>query len=744
MKWYNVKLILQRELRDQLRDRRTIFMIAVLPLLLYPLIGVSFLQVAQFVQESPVRVLLIGRDDLPAEPRFVVGTDENEQGLQIAPELFSSPERARLVVLTADSGLSVSRENIERLARDALRSNEYDVVVYIPPSFAKQIDDHLLSDRDTGPVPSPMVCFSGAKDRSRAAYDRVGMLLDRWRDQMIELALSDRQIPESIAEPFQITNRDVSQSTSLRAAMWSKILPFVLIVWALTGAFYPAIDICAGEKERGTLETLLSSPAERREIVWGKLLTVVIFSIATSLLNLISLTVTGAVIIARINPIQSDGGASILGPPPLSTMGWLFLALLPLAALFSALALAFATMARSSKEGQYYLMPLLLVTMPLAVIPVMPSTEINLGNSLIPITGVMLLLRCLIEGDYASAIRYALPVIGVTALCCRLAVGWAVHQFNDESVLFDESERFDLKLLLYHFVRDRSNTPTCAEAFMCGVILLLLQFFVRLVAPAPISWSSFVVSTAIVQLALIVAPVLLMTTMLTSSPVSTLLLRIPRFSVVFAAVLLAVFLHPAAVGMRELVQWLYPISPETLEQLSGFAKIAEGVPMWQMIALLAFMPAICEELAFRGFILSGMRHIGSKGTAILLSSAFFGIVHGMLQQSLNAFVLGLLLGYIAVHTGSILPCMIFHGCHNGLQLFSASFMNGDFVESHPRMEQFLVESVQMPGSYVYRVPILILSILASGSLLCWFRSLPYTRSAEEQLQDTLDKQGANA
>ena len=58
--------------------------------------------------------------------------------------------------------------------------------------------------------------------------------------------------------------------------MWSKILPFVVLIWALTGAFYPAIDLCAGEKERGTLETLLSSPAQRSEIVWGKLLSVVI------------------------------------------------------------------------------------------------------------------------------------------------------------------------------------------------------------------------------------------------------------------------------------------------------------------------------------------------------------------------------------------------------------------------------------------------------------------------------------
>ncbi len=78
------------------------------------------------------------------------------------------------------------------------------------------------------------------------------------------------------------------------------------MIWALTGAFYPAIDLCAGEKERGTLETLLSSPAQRSEIVTGKLLTVMLFSIATSVLNLVSMGLTGALVISHL-PIADPG-----------------------------------------------------------------------------------------------------------------------------------------------------------------------------------------------------------------------------------------------------------------------------------------------------------------------------------------------------------------------------------------------------------------------------------------------------
>ena len=102
-----------------------------------------------------------------------------------------------------------------------------------------------------------------------------------WRIASVEQQSGASTSPAVAARPFERKQIDVASRVRRRAAIWSKILPFVLMIWALTGAFYPAVDLCAGEKERGTLETLLSSPAARSEIVWGKLLTVMTFSMAT-------------------------------------------------------------------------------------------------------------------------------------------------------------------------------------------------------------------------------------------------------------------------------------------------------------------------------------------------------------------------------------------------------------------------------------------------------------------------------
>ncbi len=113
-------------------------------------------------------------------------------------------------------------------------------------------------------------------------------------------------------------------------------------------------------------------------------------------------------------------------------------------------------------------MPLVLITMPLVILPMAPGVELNLGNSLIPLTGLVLLLRALLEGNYLAALPYAAPVVGVTLLCCVMAVRWAVDQFNKEDVLFRESERLDVRLWLRHLVRDRGATPSVMESLFCG------------------------------------------------------------------------------------------------------------------------------------------------------------------------------------------------------------------------------------------------------------------------------------
>ncbi|HEX4149313.1 MAG TPA: ABC transporter permease, partial [Pirellulales bacterium] len=263
MNWFNVKLIFRREVRDQLRDRRTLFMIAVLPMLLYPLLGMSLFQVAQFIREQPTRVLLLGGADLPTTPALI------EDG-QFAPQLLSDPDRQRLIELHL---ATVPAKEAAQRARRGVEDGEFEAVVCVPPDFARRLElfrqdlNHRASHDGRSAaaaedlrVPSPEIYYNTAKEKSQLAYIRVSKVLDRWTDEIGRENLKSSDLPELTARPFGLTGHDIAEEEQRKAAVWSKILPFLLLIWALTGAFYPAVDLCAGEKERGTLETLLSSP----------------------------------------------------------------------------------------------------------------------------------------------------------------------------------------------------------------------------------------------------------------------------------------------------------------------------------------------------------------------------------------------------------------------------------------------------------------------------------------------------
>jgi sodium transport system permease protein len=759
MKWANVKLIFLREAKDQLRDRRTLFTIAVLPVLLYPLLGMTFMQISQFMREHPTRVWVIGSAHLPQDPPLILDG-------RFAADFASEHDNNLLELVIAEESPADLGSDLPAIAREKIRSGQFDTVLIFDPGFGEQLDQFRRSvsaahkkrmDDDaseateppakTGiasqslgekraPVPGPEVIYNTADDKSRIAFHRLNHVLQGWRRSLVEQNLKASLVPVEASDPFNLVNTDVAEEETLSAATWSKVLPFILIVWALTGAFYPAIDLCAGEKERGTLETLLSSPAMRSEIVWGKLLTVMMFSMATSLLNLLSMGMTGFVIYQQLSRSVDMSMAMNLGPPPLSAVFWLVLALIPISALFSALALAIAAFARSSKEGQYYLLPLLMIMMPLMMLPLLPSAELDLGTSLIPVSGLMMLLRSLIEGQYGQSLAFLPPVVLVTGACCLFAVRWAVHQFQNESVLFRESERFGVGLWMRHLIRDRADTPNVAEAIACGVLLLMIRFFAGFMAAAPAGWPDLVVLMLITQVVLIAGPPVIMASFLTRSPTRTLSLRWPTWKSIPAAILVAVCLHPSVLWLAEGIQHLYPISAETVQQLKPFTDLLAEQPLLHVLLLMALAPAICEELAFRGFILSGLRGTGRKWTAILISSLFFGLAHGLLQQSLAAFFVGIVIGFIAVQTGSLLPAIAYHFTHNALAI-SISRVPDSWWDANQSWTRFFVHKTE--SGHLYHWPVALLFALAALALLQWFRAQPYQRYDEESLQERLNR-----
>jgi sodium transport system permease protein len=663
MRWSIIRLIWGRELRDQLRDRRTMFVMVLLPLLIYPLGGVGLMQIVLGSGQKQSTVGISGAQYLPpnlqpAPPNsFPPLLQRDGERTSILDSYFRLPiEQSLLAVQILDSA-----------DRTPLDQGAVDLILIVPADFRAQLDA-----RET----PQLTILSRPDDRSRQASQRLSIVLDRWKNALKEVRFVREKLPVDFDQPFLIVDPDLANYAPRRPMelifdLLTRIFPFVLVLWSLAGALYPAVDLCAGEKERGTMETLLISPASREEIVWGKFLTIWVFSGVTALLNLVSMAATSWGFSSKL----AAGSLNLL------SFAWCIVLLLPLSAFFSALCLSIGAYARSTKEGQYYLMPLFVMVMPLVFLTLAPGVELNPFYSMVPITGVSLLLQKLIQvGRPDPALwLYFVPVLVPMVIYSWLALRWAIIQFQREEVLFREAERLEIGLWLRRLLREREPRPSAGQAMFCFTVVLGLSWF-------SLGFGSELLATNIIRfLAFVATPTLLMAFLLTTQPRQSLAVRIPPAWAWLVTLALAIFLTPL---MKELTLFLLGLNPNLerlIEQYSPFIeylrKLSREGPAdvgrwWQTLVIFAILPAVCEELTFRGFILTGLQRRFRPRTAVLLSSFLFSLMQMNVFQFVPTFLVGVVLAYLTTRCGSILPSMLLHILYNALLLTPALLWPG--------------------------------------------------------------------
>lgn len=748
MNWLNVKLIFLREVRDQVRDRRTLFMVAVLPLLLYPAMGIGMLQMTLLFSEQPRTVVILGEKHLPP-PQLLEGdkfvsnwftnptdadklkviTDSSVElgggGLNASRNLklveqartlrerveqhtaiesdvkqveASQRELLKNPATLSDEALKASQERIRQLKAkqeaidhelmDLFASSQIQVLIVVPDGLRENIErvNRLIVERQTADVdgfnyPRPTIVKNRADDKSVVAYARVHEVLDAWENEILRQRLSAADLPEELTKPVGSAPFELAAEEQISASVWSKMFPALLVIMAVTGAFYPAVDVAAGEKERGTMETLLICPATRTEIVLGKFFTVMCFSMSTALLNLMSIGATGHYMLSVAGGMGRGAlaNAGVITLPTAPALAWLVILLVPLSAFYSAMCLALATFARSSKEGQYYLTPLLMVSIGLTVFCLSPAVEIypvhqaSWFYSVMPVVNIALLLKALLlNPGNTGALIFAAPVLVTSVGYSLLALWWAIEQFSSEGVLFRDGERFEVALWLRHLLREKEPTPNFTESGFCFVVIMLAQFVsmralgqsVASVTPDQMGMQMMKLML-IQQLAIIACPALFMALILTTSVRQSLRLWLPNWKFLAIAALLPFALHPLSLELMASLHWFFPQLPDgVVRQLRAMGDTEQ--PLALILVAFAAAPAICEELAFRGFILTGFSRNGRTRVAIGLSALTFGVMHMIPQQVFNATLLGVVLGLIALRSNSLLPGVIFHFLFNSL------------------------------------------------------------------------------
>lgn len=622
MRWGTVRTVLAKELRETIRDRRTLFMMLVLPTLLYPAILVLVQQLAIFGQKQlgaePAKVAIAGAD--PALVRFMDG----------------------------DSAIRVFSAESATVA--AVREGKVEAAVLVTAAPA-QADGSRQA----------RILFDASDDRSRRAQELADARLDAWSDTLLAVRLRSAGLPPTFARPLAVADSSVATAEEAGGYALGRFLPLILVMMTLLGAFYPAIDLAAGEKERGTLETLLTAPVPAHEIVAGKFAAVALIGMAAAAANLASMLLTFQSGIFRFGT-----AAQIRFTMPAGSAVLVLLALVPLAVLFAAVFLGLAVRAQSFKEAQNALTPAqLAATLPLFIVT-LPGIDFTPALALVPVVGVAMFFRELMTGDppLIPSLLSVLATIGYAAL----ALVFAARAFGREEVLFGGGSGQALKsggwgerMRGWRTAERGIPLPAEAMAFIAGIALLYFHLGTRL--QGSLGERGLLAS----QWLLLALPAVAFAVLGPYDVRKTLAIRAPSARTLLAAAMIALGGIPVGWLIIWLEMQMFKDGVESLMPLQQMLTAGDARRALWLFFLVAITPAICEELVFRGVLLQSLGREMRGWQAVALSAAVFGAFHLSFETALRflptAFI-GLLMGWVVWHSRSIFASMLMHLLNN--------------------------------------------------------------------------------
>ena len=408
MKWNYILTVFLKELQDSLRDRRTLLSMIVIPTLLMPVImfGFGFVmsKVVKKAKSEASAIVIIGGDDSPG----VVSA-------------LKADGKFKVIAPSMDFKKMVSEKHIR-------------VAVEIPAGFEAAL-------KAGEPMTVTLYHYEGEM-KSGMGVGEADRFFRNLREKTVETRLTDRGLPATLVKPFDIKRQNVAPPEKVGGNIIGGLVPYIIIILCFTGAMYPAIDLTAGEKERGTMETLLCSPVHRVNIVLGKFLMVLTASLATIALTLVSTAgsiLIGSKVLAgagRATAARASGGGGAGFIPTIDPAGILgvFAMIAPFALFFAAVLLTISLAAKSYKEAQSYVSPLMIVVILPAMMGMMPGIELTAKTALIPILNVCLACKEMLSGVWHW--NYLALIFGSTGVYAAVAVALCVKMFNRESVMF--------------------------------------------------------------------------------------------------------------------------------------------------------------------------------------------------------------------------------------------------------------------------------------------------------------------
>lgn len=604
-------IVFRKEMIDLLRDRRSVFAMIVFPIVIQPILLFGMARMDEY-----------GKKKL------------SNQEIRVAIDGGLAELSDRIL---ADS--LVKRVEVGDM-RAAVRDGDVDIALVLPERLP-----------DPGKAAVTMVLlYDESRDLSRKASSLIATTVDNWVSEIREERLESLSLPP-LSFYLPLTETNLANEESMRGANLGKIAAFLIVFLLLNGASFAAVDLFAGERERKTIETILTSLVGRGSVVAGKFATVVVAALTATLLFLIS-----TVLLSKFGWIGSESlrkGMEV----SVSSAVVVFLVSLPLAFLISAILVLISSHARSFREAQTLLLPALLLGLIPSAVSLHPGIHLESIFCIVPIANVALAVRNVLVGN--TPVFFLFLVVASNALYASLILREARNFFASEEMILGSGGRPAER----KWLGDRLTTR--AVMVFYAFELLVLYYIGSMVQAR-----SLIPGLMLTLWAFLLIPTLLFARAKGVSFRRTLRFRPASLSHILGALLLTPACITAAHALFGLQSLVMPAPVELSEMLSELLGDGEGGVAILLFAV-ALSPGICEEVLFRGLLLGQFRKSMPPAKAVILSGLLFGLFHLSIYRILPTMLLGTAAGILVVISGSILPAMALHFLYDAILVLSS-------------------------------------------------------------------------
>ena len=624
MNMKQLKTLYKKEIMDVIRDKKTILTMVVLPVILYPLLFLVVMQI--------MTMILSNQEEQTYYVAYDKVSEENQQALE---DWIQGDEDGYDYVIETKVSKN-PKKDLEQEKIDAYITTTVtdEQVIYEVHYLSAVTDSSSVSDM----LKEEITSYS--KKVAEQNADAMGLDVTK------------------VLYPIDSKITDQSSNESSMGSLLGSFIPFLLITGIMTGCMYPAIDITAGEKERGTLETLLTLPIGNLELIISKFLSVATVSIVSVFINILSIGGIVFYLFRTVMSLTEGAGAFRLAtfvPAILISV----VCVIAFALFMSAVVMCICAFAKSFKEANNYITPLTLIVMLTAYVGFIPNVELSSVTALIPVANICLLMKNLMVFKYNFTL--ILIVLFSNIIYAFVAVWFLSRIYDSESILFGESFS-GIKLFERRKNIEKGSLPTIQESILILIVALLLMVY----AGGMMSLSYPLAGVIVPQFFIGVLPILA-ALYIKADLRQVFAIHKPGARNLIGAVILVIGAASVSLLLSNVLSYFFPENSESLNE--SYLNMLDGVPFAAALLLIALTPAVCEELLFRGYMFTAFRRKMSLSKAIVCVSVLFAISHMSLIKILPTAILGVALAYAVYVSNSIFTSSLMHFLNNGFSVF---------------------------------------------------------------------------